>query len=58
MLVVAREQDEVSQIWHVDPQTGRARRLTDTATGYGSFSVAGNADAFVADVFDREASIG
>ncbi len=57
VLVVAREQDEVSQIWHVDPQTGRARRLTDSATGYGSFSVAGNADAFVADVFDREASI-
>jgi Tol biopolymer transport system component len=57
VLILAQAKNEASQIWHVGLPSGETRRLTDSVTGYSTFSVALEGDAFVASVQDTESSL-
>ena len=57
ILMVARERDESGQIWHVDPATGAARKLTSDLAGYNTLSVSADGRRIVSFVVDSDTSI-
>ena len=57
ILMGARERDESGQIWHVDPATGAARKLTSDLAGYNTLSVSADGSRIVSYVVDSETSI-
>jgi len=57
LLVLASREGETDQVWHVDPATGDARRLTNDVSRYDSMSVSSDGDTVVAGAFDWEGAI-
>jgi Tol biopolymer transport system component len=57
LFVLASREGETDQVWHVNPATGAARRLTYDVSRYDSLSVSADGNTVVVGLFDWEGEI-